>query len=368
MSGEVTDWRDGLGKRMRPDGTFVWVARWNDRNGQKRTETFPPGTSWKDAKAARLERVRQSQIGIHQGSETWSMFVEETFWPLKEGHLRAGTLDQYRRAWVLHLEPFFGKMRLRDLRTSHVQQWVIQSSLHPATLRRVLTTMSAITKAASVLDLASPIDYPALTLPKTQPYEPRFLTMEQVHELSRMVGDYYEPDIIFLATTGLRWGEFAALNMEDIDLEKRRVWVSKSWDRKQLGPTKNGKSRLVDLFDPAVEAIRQKKELRLAYGNAASPVMFPARMGGRLHVSHFRSDWWQPAVEALGWPRTRIHDLRHTNASLLVGMGASPHYVSKHLGHATVSFTMDMYAHQFEEQRESQTMMINEAFREASDG
>jgi len=161
MSHEV-EWNQGLGKRFRPDGTYAYVARWSDRSGQKRTETFPDGTSYQTAKALRAERVRESRLGFAHGSETLDEFVRGTFWPLKERKVRPYTLYTMQRAYEGELKARFGRMRLRDIRASHVQAWVDASAYGSATLRKHLSLLSQVLKAASVRDLAQPVDFASL--------------------------------------------------------------------------------------------------------------------------------------------------------------------------------------------------------------
>jgi integrase len=69
-------------------------------------------------------------------------------------------------------------------------------------------------------------------------------------------------------------------------------------------------------------------------------------MGGPLRISNFRRRVWWPALETAELPRSiRIHDLRHTCASLLIRQGVHPKAIQHHLGHASIQITMDRYSH-----------------------
>ena len=82
---------------------------------------------------------------------------------------------------------------------------------------------------------------------------------------------------------------------------------------------------------------------RWAAGKSASDWLFSAPGGGPLRETHWkRSVVWREAIAAIGRPELRVHDLRHTVASVWLGSGADPKVVQTVLGHASVAMTMDL--------------------------
>ena len=85
---------------------------------------------------------------------------------------------------------------------------------------------------------------------------------------------------------------------------------------------------------------------RWSAGKEPEAWLFAAPGGGPLRESHWkRSVGWRAARVAAGVPDMRVHDLRHTAASLWLAAGADPKVVQRVLGHATASMTMDLYGH-----------------------
>lgn len=81
-------------------------------------------------------------------------------------------------------------------------------------------------------------------------------------------------------------------------------------------------------------------------GRAAGAWLFDAPEGGLARQLNWkRSVGWRAATTAVGVPSLRVHDLRHTAASLWLGAGADPKVVQRVLGHATAAMTMDLYGH-----------------------
>ena len=102
---------------------------------------------------------------------------------------------------------------------------------------------------------------------------------------------------------------------------------------------KNRRARTV----PLVEELHELVDRRAA-GKAATDWLFPAPAGGPMRESNWkRLVGWTAAVKELGYPTLRVHDLRHTAASLWLGSGAGRKVVQAVLGHATAAMTMDVY-------------------------
>jgi integrase len=74
-------------------------------------------------------------------------------------------------------------------------------------------------------------------------------------------------------------------------------------------------------------------------------LVFPNTMGKPLHPSNFQQRIETPLLERAGLPRIRFHDLRHSAATLLLGLGINPRIVSEMLGHSQIAITLDLYSH-----------------------
>ena len=156
----------------------------------------------------------------------------------------------------------------------------------------------------------------------------------------------YAPLIRFLAYTGLRWGEVAALRVRGIDLSRRRVDIAESVTEVhgQLvwGTPKTHARRAVPL--PRFLA----RELApLIEGRDPDALVFTVSRGGVLRVRVFRRDTFDPAVRKIGPAGFHPHKLRHTAASLAIASGADVKVVQMMLGHKTATLTLDLYGHLF---------------------
>lgn len=161
--------------------------------------------------------------------------------------------------------------------------------------------------------------------------------------------EHYQPLVITLGGTGMRWGEAEAVEVRDVNLEAKTIRINKAakWDTRQakraVGPTKTVNSeRTVVLPDRVVEVLRP-----LVEGRARTARLFVAPRGGTLQHKTFWADAWVPACEKakITDPRPRIHDLRHAHAAWLIEAGVPMPIISRRLGHHSISVTVDTYGH-----------------------
>ncbi len=158
-----------------------------------------------------------------------------------------------------------------------------------------------------------------------------------------------------LATTGMRRGEALGLRWEDIDLDAARISIRQNrvsvGYRVHVGKPKTGRGRNISV-DPGTLAVlkslrRQQLEEKMQWQQAGyedSGYVFRREDGTPYHPDSI-SQAFEKAVRDSEQPRIRLHDLRHTHATLALQAGIHPKVVSERLGHASISITLDIYSH-----------------------
>lgn len=364
--------RGSIIPRERADGSTVFCIKYYDHTGKQRWETI--GTSRREAERELAKRIA-AVAGGNSGPQsriTFADFVPQ--WEIEKARtVREGTMENYKSHVKHHLMRFFGRKQLRQITLGDVQRFVNEWKGDPSTLRRVLATLSGIFKSATIHGYMRPLDFSAVSKPRLEPQEQTFsvLTIEEVEALAEKIDERYAPDVVFLAFTGLRRGEWIAIKAKPsddgsyIDEKSGLVVVRKSLDRySKIGPVKSEESkRKIIMLDRAKEAWDWKKEVKAEYGIQDSDWAFPAFPSGKMmHAANFHNLVWKPAVERLGKPELRLHDLRHTYASLLIAAGAPAHFVAQQMGHSDPAFTMRTYAHWFEQNSGGVVEQLNVAF------
>lgn len=141
--------------------------------------------------------------------------------------------------------------------------------------------------------------------------------------------------------TGMREGELLALTPADIDFEKSTISINKNYQR--IGgkdivstPKTPRSSRVITIPQGLKDCL--KDYITQCYGLKPDDRLFP-------HTKYYLTHEMERGCKKSGVKKIRIHDIRHSHASLLVEMGFSPLLIAERLGHERVQTTMETYSH-----------------------
>ena len=168
--------------------------------------------------------------------------------------------------------------------------------------------------------------------------------------------------VIFAAATGMRPGEWVALEHGDIDYDARVAYVRRSFTKGRLKCTKTEASvRAVPLQQIALDALERLP------AETDSELLFPALRGGYLDLHNFRTRNWLPAQrDAHVEPTRRIYDLRHTFATFALRAGISTFDLSRYMG-ASLTMIDRHYGHLARDGREHAIRLLDELSAPAVD-
>jgi integrase len=335
-------------------------------------------TSKKAAQSAMIEALAASNKGTYTDPSKQPLGTYLAQW-LDGLRLAPSTVASYRKNVRLHIAPYLGSTPLasltpaqlnklyRDLeksgrtdhrsgeglsaRTVRYVHTILSSALHEAVKTGLLArNPAAMAKPPSAKEAASP----EMT-PWTAAQLSAFLAWSEEH--SPLHAAWW-----VLAYTGMRRGELLALRWRDVDLDAGIITIRRSATLVRNagvsvavteGPTKSGKARVVDIDPATVAALKAWKSARgtlhLALAMPDALVIADVNGHGHRHPERFSrtfSETVQRAIrDGVEIPAIRLHDLRHTHATLLLTAGTPVKVVSERLGHSSAVVTMTVYAH-----------------------
>jgi integrase len=319
-----------------------WQVRYRDLSGVLHTG---PHTFTSKADAARY--LAMVEADLHRG--TWAdpklgrITLTEWVkrWQATTMNLRPTTRDLYAYLLRRFLLPTFGKAALSSIDALAVRAWLTSlqaQQLSPSTVAKAYRLLSRILGAA--VEAGYLLRNPCTVKGAGQERAPemRFATVGQVAALAEAVGARYRALVLVAAYGGLRWGELVGLRVKRVDLLHGRVTVAEQVAEVngQLipGPPKTEAGRRTVTL-PAVAAVALAEHL----ANFAEPgpegLVFPAPQGGYLRRSNFRRRWWVPATRAVGVEGLRVHDLRHSAATMALAAGATTRELMERMGHTS---------------------------------
>jgi len=174
----------------------------------------------------------------------------------------------------------------------------------------------------------------------------RILDATQVNQLATALPARYGSLATVAAYTGLRWGELAGLQVADIDMHRRRLFVQSSLieasgQQPVLGSPKSTTSeRTITLPQTVIKTFEHHLDSHPPSGTT----VWTTEAGGFLRRGTFGTIWREAVAQSVGAP-CRIHDLRHTHAAWLIAAGEHPKSIQTRLGHSSIQVTIDRYGH-----------------------
>lgn len=326
----------------------------------KRNRPKVSGESEADVEA-QLDDLRYKQrhgLPIQYEQQTVADFMERWLKRVQRT-VRPGTYADYRVQVEHHIIPAFGSVPLVKLTAQHVEALLddrLDEGYQPSTVRKLRAVLWRALEHARELEAVPKNVAANVKPPKVEERDYTFLTPTQARQFLQVIaGDRLEALYTVALALGLRHGEALGLEWSHVDFTAGRLTVRQSLqyidNRLTLVPVKTKAARrdiaLPSYAITALHAHRARQlEERMVAGRAWQDhgLVFCDREGGPLWKEHVRRHLHQ-LTEQAGLPRLRVHDLRHSCASLLLAMGVHPKVAQGILGHASVRTTLDIYSH-----------------------
>lgn len=222
----------------------------------------------------------------------------------------------------------FGDRRISRLRSPEIAAW--RMTIPPGHRFEATQALRQVLGRAvdwGMLDINPAklgVENPQRRYTEKRPFE----SWNQLHAVAVALGPRYGPLAIFAAATGLRPGEWLALEQRDIDREAHVLYVRRAYRNGRVKTPKTQASlRAVPLQTVALAALDE-----LPSGRQSS-LVFPSPTGGYFDLHNFRNRHWRPAQRSAGIePLRRIYDLRHTFATFALRAGVSTFDLSRYMG------------------------------------
>ncbi|MGH8973297.1 MAG: tyrosine-type recombinase/integrase [Acidimicrobiia bacterium] len=364
-------------KRLTRNGECRYEVRLRGVDGKERSRTFRT-----KREAERYERAQHMAIdqGLwvdpRSGRVTLGSWTVE--WQRTVVHLRPTTRRIYDANLRNHILPELGDIELAKLTPSMLRAWLAGlttkmgghgQSLSLGSVAQIYRTLNRLLSAAVDNELLGRNPLRGVKPPRVESEPMRFLSHDDVATLAAAIDPRYRALVLVAAYCGLRAGELIALRRKHVDLLRNTIAVAEqvqyiSGRHLASAPKSSASRRAVAV--PGLVATTLKEHLAAYAEPGADGLVFPAPEGGYLRLENFRKRVWTPAVIAAGLAPLRLHDLRHTCASLAIAAGADVKVLQRMLGHASAALTLDRYGHLMPGQARSVADRLDEMARLAS--
>lgn len=340
--------------------TSSWSCkfRYTDHDGNKKQHKKTGFSTRKEA----TEYETATKKKLEGSSEDTFESVALKYLEWCKATLKPTTYEDRQLNFHYHFIPYFGKKKMSEITKATVREWqlsILKENYKPSTERKLHVYLSAFFTYAEELGYYETKPMPkAIGSPKSVHVD--YWTMEEFEKfISAVTLPFYQVAFRLLYCTGMRIGELRALTYNDFDFRENTVSITKN-----VHTIRGVEYITTPKTKKSIRTITVPKDLMTlvyryyisSYGMKPTDNMF------FLSVPAFRKQF-DNAIENSGVKKIRIHDLRHSHASMLVNMGMPINMISKRLGHENIQTTLDTYTHLYESKDKELEEKMNEKFR-----
>lgn len=307
---------------------------------------------------------------IEQSKKTVGEYFKEWMEAYILPHLAATTIVGYKSNVFGHIVPALGHIELQKLNGNDIQKFYNKLSkknnprtkkpLSPRTIEHIHANLRSGLKQAVKLGMIDRNPADAATIPKVKNYKATVYDEDEVRELLKYVKDTkIEVPVVLGAGLGLRRGEVLGLRWSAINFDTKEmiidtslVYVDKEFIFKE--PKSDSGERTLIMPDSLIAILKEHRKNQNIYKLALGKEydnndLVCCREDGKPIIPGSFSHSFSAFLKEHDLKKIRFHDLRHTNASLLLKYGVPAKVASRRLGHSTIGITMDLYSHVYNE-------------------
>lgn len=304
---------------------------------------------------SKLILASAEELAVDKEQPTFKTFVEDIYLPWYKTQVKESTYKNRYSTIQKHFAYFYRK-KVNEIEPIHVQTWQLKlaKEFNPNYVRIVQGMLAVAFDRAIILGLCERNPARMVGNVKSKKVKVDFWTLEEFQKVISLLykGDYYEHYLFIsfwlLFMTGMRIGEAAALQWDDIDFETGLLSITKTLyyksmtEYKFVEPKTQASKRTIVIDEDTIKELKEWKEVQQ---KVLKDCNFVISYSGIPTSKHTLPRALEKLAGLAGIHRIKIHALRHSHASLLISMGENPLIIKDRLGHEKIQTTLGTYGH-----------------------
>ncbi|XZM32813.1 tyrosine-type recombinase/integrase [Clostridium perfringens] len=364
-----------------------------DSNGNKKRYERVGGKTKKEAQQKLNEALYKRDCGYVEVDNTiLKDYLENWLKQYIKPTRKENTFYRYESIIKNSINPIIGNVQLKNLKAIHIESMLNnnkEKNLTNTTLQNIYTVLNAALNRAVKLQLINNNVCKFVDRPKRERFIAETLSIEEFNYILNSLSDSYNDYLMKLALTitlelGLRRGELAGLTWDNIDLKNNKIKIINNLIKTGKGvtvttPKTEESKRTLIISDTLVSMLKQHKKIlnqnKLKYGefytkdnffnNKKYDFIFVWENGIYVDPNYWTHRFGRILKSLNINKKIRWHDLRHTNATLLLSQGVNFKTIQIRLGHADINTTLNIYSHVTEEMQKDATNKISNLMKSA---
>jgi integrase len=340
-------------QKVKGKGNPWWV--FISHNGKRASRKVGDKKASEEVASTIRAKLQLGEFGFEDTKPVPTFKDHAKLWISLPHDWKESTRENYLGNLNNYILPVFGKIPINEIKRKDFKLFfdkLLSNGVAVNTVALIRSPISGVLSHALDSELIEHNPIVGLKLGKKTTLEFEPLSKEDVILLLKSAQEYedgaFYPSILLALRTGMRIGEIRALRWKDLDFENRLIEVKRSCRAGRITKPKNGKSRRVDMTPHLAETLKAlqtaQKRKALQKGRPFGEWVFTNNRGGMLRYKAFRKGL-TVCLKLAKLRIIRIHDLRHTYATIRLLSGHNIGDVSYQLGHSSIKITYDTYGH-----------------------
>lgn len=362
----------GIRKRIGRNGDITWlvtVETGTSQNGKRHRIIKSVKGTKKEAEKLFILMMNELKDGTldKKSMETLGQYLDHWVKTYVEPNLSPTTIVGYQVNIERHIKPYIGHIRLKELKPQHISSLYEKllaegrtdgkGGLSAKSIRYVHRNLKQALQNAVNLKIISYNPAASVTLPRVKKFRSEvYDENELIKLLTAVQGTDMEVPVTIDVVLGIRRGELLALKWSDVDLEGKKIQIKNNLISTTstgivIRDTKTESSRRTITIPEFIvnflkKHFQEQQKIRDALGGSYNEQnLICCNINGKPYCPKYFSNKFRKFLAKKGLKRIRLHDLRHSNATLMLLYGVPAKIAAQRLGHSSVSVTLDIYSH-----------------------
>ena len=328
---------------MRADSQFIWVTFSINKKRYRQKTRYEANEKnlvlvQKEVLPVLMHKIKTGEVLLEKVVKKNFKYYSDLFLKTKRD-LKPNSYKQYE-SQILFWNKCFQDREVNDIKPSEIKEIIFNLTVKPQTQRDILARLKSIFDEAELDEAITSNPAKKVKIPRAAKRKILPLAKDEVTEILNNANDFFKCYLAVGFYTGMRTGEILALKWQNVNLDKKLIYIDATVGNYEEQDTKtNDSTRYVPIFEPLIPYLKEQ-QLR----NGLSKYVFCTKTGGHYSSTNLIRYFWKPLLRRLHIPYRRLYETRHTFATNMIASNKfSLNQIASWLGHSNIQTLISKY-------------------------
>jgi integrase len=285
-----------------------------------------------------MHEIKKGSVILEKSVKKNFKYYSDLFLKTKRD-LKPNSYRQYE-SQIIFWNKYFGDREINDIKPSEIKEIIFNLTVKPQTQRDMLARLKSIFEEAELDEAITSNPAKKVKIPRAAKRKILPLAKDEVTEILNNATDFFKCYLAIGFYTGMRTGEILALKWQNVNLDKKLIFVDATVGTYEEQDTKTNEStRYVPIFEPLIPYLKEQQQR-----NGLSKYVFSTKTGRHYSSTNLIKHFWKPLLRRLHIPYRRLYETRHTFATNMIASNKfSLNQIASWLGHSNIQTLISKY-------------------------